>query len=105
MSLRRLITIALLSMLAAPAFAADDARAKSPHARNLAATCSACHTRDGADNPAIAPLDGRPATDVANAMRAFRSGERTGTVMPQLARGYTDADIDAIATWYAAQRR
>ena len=48
--------------------------------------------------------EGRAAVDIARTMRAFRSGERAGTVMPQLARGYTDADIDTIAAWFAAQR-
>jgi cytochrome c553 len=35
-------------------------------------------------------------------MRAYRAGERPGTLMPQLAKGYDDAEIDAIAAWYAA---
>lgn len=79
--------------------------APSPaHARALAATCTPCHTRGGAALPAIAPLDGRAAASIAAAMRAFRSGERPGTVMPQLARGYTDADIDALAQWFASRR-
>jgi cytochrome c553 len=38
-------------------------------------------------------------------MREFKSGDRKGTLMPQLARGYTDAQIDAIAGWFAQQRR
>jgi sulfide dehydrogenase cytochrome subunit len=84
--------------------AAADAATTTAHARNLASTCTACHTRKGAGESAIAPLDGRVAADIARTMRAFRSGERAGTVMPQLARGYTDADIDAIAAWFAAQR-
>ncbi len=36
-------------------------------------------------------------------MQDFRSGARNGTVMPQLAKGYTDAQIDAMAAWFAAQ--
>ena len=34
-------------------------------------------------------------------MRAFRRGDRPATIMPQLARGYTDAEIDAIAHYFA----
>ena len=88
-------------LMAAPASAIDVAT--STHARGLAATCSACHLRDGAGDPAFGSLDGRAAADIARSMRAFRSGERAGTVMPQLARGYTDAEIDAIANWYATR--
>jgi cytochrome c553 len=38
-------------------------------------------------------------------MRAFRDGKRPATVMHQIAKGYTDTQIDAIAAWYAAQPR
>ena len=72
------------------------------HARGLAATCATCHIRGGAGNLAIPPLDGRPAAETAETLRAYKSGARAGTVMPQLARGYGDADLDAIAQWYAA---
>ena len=32
---------------------------------------------------------------------AFKSGVRPGTVMPQLAKGYSDAQIDALAGYFA----
>ena len=38
-------------------------------------------------------------------MRAFRDGKRPATVMHQIAKGYTDAQIDAMAAWFAAQKR
>ena len=38
-------------------------------------------------------------------MRAFRDGQRPATVMHQIAKGYSDAQIEAIAGWYAAQKR
>ena len=105
-SMTHRLAFALVTLLLAAtgrAAAAADA-ATTVHARNLASTCTACHTRNGAGESAIMPLEGRAAADIARRMRAFRSGERAGTVMPQLARGYTDADIDAIAAWFAGQR-
>ncbi len=78
--------------------------APTTHARAIAATCTTCHVRGGARTPAIAPLEGRPAASIADAMRAFKAGTREGTVMPQIARGYADTDIDALAAWFAAQR-
>jgi cytochrome c553 len=98
------VAIAAMAALLVLAASAAPVAPPSTHARALAATCTTCHTRGGAGLAAIAPLDGRAADGIASAMRAFRSGERTGTVMPQLARGYTDADIDALAQWFAAQR-
>jgi len=49
-------------------------------------------------------LKGRRAASIAGAMRAYKAGTRDGTVMPQIARGYTDDDINALAAWFAAQR-
>jgi cytochrome c553 len=33
------------------------------------------------------------------------TGALAGTVMPQLAKGYTDAELDAIARYFAATER
>ena len=78
--------------------------ANAQDARGLAATCSGCHGGDGRARDGIRVLAGVPKDEIARAMRAFRAGERPGTLMPQLAKGYTDAEIDAIAAWYAAAR-
>jgi cytochrome c553 len=37
-------------------------------------------------------------------MQDFRSGARPGTVMDRIAKGFTDAEIQAIAAWYAEQK-
>jgi cytochrome subunit of sulfide dehydrogenase len=38
-------------------------------------------------------------------MQDFRSGKRQATVMHQIAKGYTDEQVDAIAAYLSAQRR
>ncbi|MGQ0545445.1 MAG: c-type cytochrome [Betaproteobacteria bacterium] len=76
-------------------------------ARNLAAGCAICHGTQGkpAPNAPLIPLAGLPRDHIATQMRAFRDGRRPATVMHQIAKGYTDAQIDAMAAWYAAQKR
>ncbi|HET7031826.1 MAG TPA: cytochrome C, partial [Casimicrobiaceae bacterium] len=37
-------------------------------------------------------------------MQEFKSGARPGTVMNQLAKGYTDEQIEALAGWFSAQK-
>ena len=76
--------------------------AHAQDARGLAATCSGCHGGDGRPRDGIRMLAGLSKDEIGRAMRAYRAGERPGTLMPQLAKGYTDAEIDAIAAWYAA---
>jgi len=91
-------------------FAAALAAALSAHAqesgRNLAAGCAICHGTDGkAVTKDVIPLGGLPREHIATQMRAFRDGQRPATVMHQIAKGYTDAQIDAMAAWFAAQKK
>jgi cytochrome c553 len=37
-------------------------------------------------------------------MQAFKSGQKPATVMDRIAKGFTDAEIQAIADWYAQQK-
>lgn len=72
-------------------------------ARQQAASCAACHGPDG-HAPAGSPipgLAGKPQAQMIEQMLAFKKGQRAGTVMPQLARGYSDAEIVAIAAWFS----
>ena len=41
---------------------------------------------------------------IVRAMQEFRSGQRAGTVMDRIAKGFTDDEIQAIAAWFAAQK-
>jgi sulfide dehydrogenase cytochrome subunit len=49
-------------------------------------------------------LGGMPATEIAAKMTAFRSGNAQVTIMDRIAKGFTEEEIRAIATWYAAQK-
>ena len=37
-------------------------------------------------------------------MAEYKSGKRTGTIMPQIAKGYTDAQIALVATYFSQQK-
>src|SRR5688572_8387670 len=86
--------------------ASGAAYAQDSATRNMAAACAICHGTDGrAVTRDVVPLAGLPREHIASQMRAFRDGQRPATVMHQIAKGYTDQQIDAIAGWYAAQKR
>jgi cytochrome c553 len=88
----------LLLLIGAPAQAQD-----ALVARSLAATCANCHGTDGRPrNPTLAPLAGRPADALAAELLAYRSGERAGTVMPQIARGYSEEQLRLVARHFAS---
>ena len=97
-------------VLAAAALAAQHALAQDAralHARALAATGAHCHGTDGPAHPdsAVASLAGMPRAYLATQMRDFRDGKRNATVMHQLAKGYTDEQIETIAAYFAAQSK
>jgi sulfide dehydrogenase cytochrome subunit len=73
-------------------------------ARNLAASCTGCHGTGGISAGTVASLAGQPKDDLVAKMQDFKTGKRSGTIMPQLAKGYTDEQIDLVAGWFAAQR-
>jgi sulfide dehydrogenase cytochrome subunit len=84
----------------ADAFADD---ADFAGARSVAATCASCHGTNGASVTALPSLAGVPRDEIAVKLREFKAGTRTGTLMPQLAKGYTDDQIELVARWFASQ--
>ncbi len=75
------------------------------HARSLAATCAACHGTEGQAVPGqpMLALAGLTREQIATQLHAFRDGSRPATVMQQIAKGYSDEQIDALATYFAGR--
>jgi cytochrome c553 len=97
--MHRVLLAAILASVALGAQAQD-------RARQLASACAICHGTDGqAVTKEVVSLAGRPRDDIAAQLRAFRDGQRPATVMHQIAKGYTDGQIDALAAFFAAQKR
>jgi sulfide dehydrogenase cytochrome subunit len=71
----------------------------------LAHACAACHGPDGRSQGAIPSLNTLSAADAIAALQAFRAATRKGTVMLRIARGLDDADITAVATYFATLRQ
>ena len=89
----------------APAFAPANLTEKG--IRSMAANCSACHGTGGRSAPGatVPGLAGRARDDIVGAMTQFRDGKRPATVMHQIAKGYSDAEITALAEYFAKQPR
>ena len=85
--------------------AAQDAQAL--YIAGLAATCANCHGTQGraAQGSAVSGLAGVPREHTIAQMQAFKTGTRPATIMHQLAKGYTDTQIEQLATYFAAQKK
>ena len=93
---------AALVLLAGPAAAQD------PNlARNLAANCANCHGTNGhaVAHTAMTPLAGEDKERIVARLQDFRAGTRPATVMHQIAKGYSDEQINLIAGFLAAQKK
>jgi cytochrome subunit of sulfide dehydrogenase len=69
-----------------------------------ASSCSGCHANAASVQTPVPPLKGRAANEIADAMTEYKSGKRPGTIMDRIAKGFSDEEIRAIATWYAEQK-
>ncbi len=113
------LMLALMSALVAPAVIAQPAppaaqpaqpaqqaaQGQDPNlARNLAATCANCHGTNGNARGEMRPLAGLPAQRIVQAFNDYKSGAVPATVMHQISKGYTDAQIRLIAEHFAAQK-
>jgi sulfide dehydrogenase cytochrome subunit len=89
----------LLSAMALQAHAQD-----TNLGRNLAATCASCHGTNGqVRGDTVKPLAGVAADKIVAMIADYKSGAQPATIMHQIAKGYRDDQIKAIAAFFAAQ--
>ena len=70
----------------------------------LASNCATCHGTLGNAQGAMPSLAGQQKTYIVEQMRAFRDGKRPATIMHQLAKGYTDQQVELIADFFSRQK-
>ena len=94
-------------MLGAHAVAHAQDKATQLHNRATAAMCANCHGTDGrtVEGSAIPSLVGMPKDYMVLQLKAFKDGTRPATVMHQITKGLTDAQINTISSYYAATKR
>jgi cytochrome c553 len=82
-----------------------NAQTDALQARSMAASCANCHGTNGNAAPGMVALAGYDRAALVKTMADFKSGARPATIMHQLAKGYSEVQIDAIATYFAAQKK
>ena len=101
LSLHLIIALSMVASLvvsvAERGLAADNDRGAQ-----LAATCAACHRLDGRDK-GIPSIVGLSEEQFATAMRAYKSGERSGPIMQTMARSLSNEEIQILARYFAAR--
>ena len=94
-----------LAALALPAIVSHAQAIDPLQARSWAGACANCHGTNGNAQPGSVALAGMNRDELARKLLDFKNGRQSATVMHQLAKGYTDEQIAAIAGYFAAQKR
>jgi len=75
------------------------------HIQVLAGSCAACHGTNGNSLSGTPVLAGLDHDYFVLQMQAFRSGERSATVMQRHAKGLTLEETEQLATYFSQQKR
>jgi cytochrome c553 len=75
------------------------------YVRSLAATCANCHGTNGRAVPGstVPSVAGMPKDYLVRQLAAFRDGSKPATVMHQIAKGFSEPQLEQIAAYFAAQ--
>lgn len=70
----------------------------------LAAGCAACHGPEGRSPGAIPGIAGMPYDKLADSLKAFQAGTAESTVMTRLTKGFSDAELERLARYFAERK-
>lgn len=91
----RLLSMPILVLMSAQAGAAEDVA----YGAYLSGECLACHRPDA--DAAIPPIDTLPIPYFKQALNEYRTGQRDHDLMETIARSLGDAEIEALAVYFA----
>ena len=102
--MRRLSLLMTSVALAFSFHTAHAANASDVQVKVWAAACATCHGTNGQAVGAIPRLAGADAKATLDALLVHKRGQRQGTIMHQIAKGYSDEQLAQIAAYFAAQK-
>lgn len=100
--MKKLIVAAAMSVLAfgATAHAGDEAAGKAKYA-----SCAGCHGPNGKSaSPAFPSLAGKDVAYLTASLQDYKTGKKTNPMMSPQAKGLSDADIENLSAFLAAQK-
>lgn len=71
--------------------------------QTIALNCFTCHSRQASATTPIPSLSGYSQQDLQQAMLDFKYDKTNATLMPRIAKAYSDAEISALAAYLSQQ--
>lgn len=72
--------------------------------RSMAAACANCHGTRGLAQPGNASLAGVNKEELLKKLLDFKAGTKPATIMTQIAKGYSDEQLAALAAYFSVQK-
>ena len=94
---------AAVAAIASVWFASVPAEAEVASGAVLINVCFSCHGTDGKSAGDMPTIAGKSETFIVKKLRGFRSGEIEATIMGRIAKGFTDAEILALARFFSGK--
>jgi cytochrome c553 len=73
--------------------------------RSWAAACANCHGTTGVAQPGMETLAGQTKEDLQKKMLDFKSGKKPATLMHQISKGYSDEQLEQLATYFSMLKK
>ena len=99
------IRLAAVGMLSAYGGWASAQTIDPMQVRGWASTCATCHGTAGVAQPGMESLAGVNKDEMLKKMMDFKTGKKPATLMHQLAKGYSDEQLQALAGYFAALKK
>lgn len=96
----RVAAILGLGALSTWSYAAD-----ALQVRSMAASCANCHGTVGVAQPGMETLAGQTKDDLLKKMQDFKSGKKPATLMHQLSKGYSDEQLEQLASYFSVLKK
>jgi len=102
--LYRTFSLIILTLCGGASFAQESEKL---HQRANAAMCSNCHGSEGrtVEKSAVPPLAGLPRDYLVQQMQSFKDGSLKATVMHQISKGLSEAQIASLADYFSTLPR
>lgn len=77
------------------------------YVKSLAATCANCHGTNGkaVEGSSVTSLAGLDKNYIVAQMKAFKTGTRPATIMHQISKGFSEAQIESLAGYFSSQKK
>ena len=98
-------TLALVALAVCPLLSHAELKAFEDTIAQRTQACTACHGDQGRAQPGMLSLAGVNKAELLKKMTDYKTGVMPSTIVQQLAKGYSDEQLAALATYFSSQKK